>query len=308
MDRSGWDFFAELAKFGPRATRAPSDQTLPQAEAYCRYVATSHYENFQIASWFLPRHLRQDFANIYAYCRWADDCADEARSPSEATQLLMWWQGEVNSLFRGDRPRHPVMVALSATLQRHHLSQTPFDDLIGAFVQDQTKQRYDNSQELLDYCRRSANPVGRLILQLAQAARDHENLRLSDQICTGLQLANFCQDMARDALLGRIYAPREMWSAHSVDEVMILAGRPTDQLRSLLKAWTIIARRHLEAGAPLRHRVPRWLALDIELFRGGGLAILDEIQRAQFDVWTWRPTVGKLHKLRVLLAALRRRS
>lgn len=323
VDRSRWDFFAELAQFGPvdkrmeyarwsaqitpAGTSRPigdaSGGALAAAEAYCRSVAHRHYENFQIASWFVPKHLRQDFANIYAYCRWSDDCADEAGSRTAAMELLTWWQGELDSLFRGETPRHPVMQALATTVERHRLPPNPFFELLSAFSQDQVKQRYETHDEVLDYCQRSANPVGQLVLGLAHAADDAENLRLSDHICTGLQLANFCQDMARDAAMGRIYAPRELWAEHRVDEAMLLAARPTPELRSLLEQWVALAREQLEAGEALVQRAPRWLAVDVRLFRAGGRAILDQIERAHFDVWTRRPTVSKTRKLQLLLSA-----
>lgn len=304
MDRSGWDFFAELARFGPDGTHIRHAISLAEAQAYCRYVARTHYENFSVASWLLPRRLRQDFYNIYAYCRWADDCADEASDRTAASKLLAWWQAELNDLYQGSPPRHPVMRALAVTVERHNLPQQPFDDLISAFAQDQVQQRYATPAELEDYCRRSANPVGRLVLSLDRSATTAENFGLSDEICTGLQLANFCQDMARDAAIGRIYAPRQLWSEHGVDEAMILAARPTPQLRSMLEAWVAEARVRLEGGAELAARVPRWLSIDVRLFRGGGLAILDQIRAGGYDVWTRRPTVSKALKLRLLLRAL----
>lgn len=304
MDRSGWDFFAELARFGPAGEQSGAAISLGEAEAYCRYVARTHYENFSVASWLIPRRLRQDFYNIYAYCRWADDCADEAADRDAASQLLTWWQGELDGMFRGLPTRHPVMRALAVTVECHALPQTLFDDLISAFAQDQVQQRYATAAELENYCRRSANPVGRLVLGLDPAASTEENFRLSDEICTGLQLANFCQDMARDAAIGRIYAPRELWSQHGVDEAMILAARPTQQLRAMLEAWVGVARERLNRGAELAQRVPRWLSIDVRLFRSGGLAILDEIRAANYDVWTSRPTVSKLRKVRLLMSAL----
>lgn len=301
VGRTSWDFRAQLANYGPGGTQAEQSVSMPQAEAYCRHVASRHYENFQIASWFLPKLLRQDFYNIYAYCRWSDDCADEVRDRSEATALLTWWQSQLDAIFRGEQPSHPVMRALTATVQRHALPQAPFADLLSAFRQDQFQTRYATFVELDEYCRRSANPVGRLLLGLANAADDGENLRLSDAICTGLQLANFCQDMARDAAVGRIYAPREIWQCHDVDEAMILAACPTPQLQAMVAHFAARAREQLTAGAMLVARVPAWLSLDVDLFRAGGLAILDEIDRAHFDVWTRRPTVSKFRKLRLLL-------
>lgn len=312
MDRSSWDFFAELARFGPTGQHLREAISLSEAEAYCRYVARLHYENFSIASWLVPRRLRQDFYNLYAYCRWADDCADEATDRATASRLLQWWQGELDGLFEclgseGTAPRHPVMRALAVTIQRHNLPRAPFDDLISAFAQDQVQQRYATADELEHYCRRSANPVGRLVLRLDPTASHSENLRLSDEICTGLQLANFCQDMARDAAIGRIYAPREMWGKHGVDESMILTARATPQLQAMLEAWVDVARRRLEAGAELAERVPRWLSIDVRLFQGGGLAILDQIHAAKYDVWTNRPTVSKSRKVQLLLSAFLRR-
>lgn len=305
MTRDRWDFSTQLTQFGPEGTQTGDPVTLHQAQRYCRWVAHAHYENFQIASWFLPLRVRQDFMNLYAYCRWSDDCGDEAGSPERANELLAWWHGQLDRLFRGEPADHPVMRALGDTVQRHQLPAEPFYNLISAFTQDQHQLRYESHASLEDYCRRSANPVGRLVLGLGGAATDAENLRLSDHICTGLQLANFCQDMARDAVLGRIYAPRELWTAHGVDEAMLLAGRPTPPLQSLLVEWVALARGHLDAGQALCVRVPRWLARDIRLFRGGGLAILQQIEAQDYDVWTRRPRVSKFQKLRLLLSSLR---
>lgn len=264
-------------------------------------MARVHYENFQIASWFIPRQLRQDFFNIYAYCRWSDDCADEALDRQHATALLRWWRSQLHQMFDGQVPNHPVMMALSETVRRFALSREPFDALIDAFEQDQIQQRYATCAELDEYCARSANPVGRLVLGLAQADLDAENLRLSDSVCTGLQLANFCQDMARDAKAGRIYAPKELWARHSVEEAMILAGIPRTELKSLLSEWVTQARRRLDEGGPLPDRLPRWLSTDVQLFRRGGLAILNEIERTGFDVWTRRPKLSKFRKAKILL-------
>lgn len=275
-----------------------------EAERYCRWVAQTHYENFQIASRLLPRLLRRDFHNIYAYCRWSDDLGDEVGDAQTAARLLDWWREQLELLFAGGPNRHPVMRALTGTLERHALPKQPFVDLLSAFLQDQHKLRYDSLVELQDYCRRSANPVGRLVLGLADAADDEENLRLSDSICTGLQLANFCQDMQRDAILGRIYAPRELCVRHGVTEQQILAGRPRPELQAMLKEFVELAKNYLVGGGQLIERVPRWLALDVRLFRAGGLAILSEIERSNFDVWTRRPEVSRWRKGRLLINAL----
>ncbi len=309
VGKGGWDFSNQLAEYGPlgRFTNGGDSTvslTTREAEAYCKHVALTHYENFQVASCLIPKLLRQDFFNIYAYCRWSDDCADEAAGPTEALELLDWWQAQLDDLFAGEEVRHPVMVALRATLSRCDLPKQPFEDLLSAFRQDQHQLRYDSLSQLRDYCRRSADPVGRLVLGLAACASDAECVRLSDHVCTGLQIANFCQDMSRDAAIGRIYAPRDLWSKHAVNEQMLMARTVTSELRSLLRELVSIAREDLLAGRKLSKLVPRWLAVDVRLFAGGGLAILDEIAALDYDVWSRRPTVTKGRKLRLLMRAM----
>jgi squalene synthase HpnC len=296
-------FLADLAKWGPASP--PSACDLETAQAYCRRLARRHYENFTVVSWLLPKRLRQDFHNFYAYCRWSDDLADEAE-PAQRLPLLLWWQQQLLLCFSG-RPAHPVMVALQQTIERHQIPIEPLEDLLNAFRQDQIVTRYADRDSLLDYCRQSANPVGRVILKMARADSP-ENLELSDSICTGLQLANFCQDMARDAAMDRIYAPAELCAANGVTDAMVLAARVTPQLTSLLQSWVVETRSLFAAGRGLVRSVPNWLAMDIELFVRGGLAILDEIESSGFDVWTQRPTVSKLKKLTLFAGALMTRA
>src|SRR5262249_1940359 len=156
--------------------------------------ATSHYENFHVVSFLLPKHLHQDFYNVYAFCRWSDDLGDEIGDTGESLRLLAWWRGELESMYRG-QTAHPVFVALSETVARHQLPIDPFADLITAFEQDQRMTRYRDWDELFQYCRYSANPVGRLVLYLCGYS-DPERQRLSDFTCTALQLANFWQDVS----------------------------------------------------------------------------------------------------------------
>ena len=164
MQHPAKSFREQLQHWGPEATfERPS---LVQAESYCRELATSHYENFHVVSWLLPKHLRQHFYNIYAYCRWSDDLADETNSTEESTRLLQWWEGELNRAYAGTAT-HPVYIALRSTIEKYQLNQQPFADLLSAFRQDQVKLRYQSDDELLDYCTRSANPVGQLVLSLA---------------------------------------------------------------------------------------------------------------------------------------------
>lgn len=296
-------FHAELSRLGPQ--RPPAAWSHADAEAYCRRWARQSYENFTVVSWLLPRHVRQDFYNVYAYCRWADNLADEVADRQHSLELLAWWQQQLALCYSG-RPSHPVLVALQTTIQRHHIPITPFADLLSAFRQDQTVTRYDSDTQLLDYCTRSANPVGRILLHLAGAAEETQ-LELSDHICSGLQLANFCQDMSRDAAIDRIYAPRSRWQAHGVTEEMLLLRQPTSGLQNLLAAWVADTRVMFEAGRPLVDRVPRWLATDIDLFIRGGVAVLDAIEQQRFDVWTKRPKISKLQKLCLLASSLTRR-
>ena len=198
-------FATDLERWGPgRATAAASES---QSEAYCRSLARRHYENFPLASWMLPRHLHQHFFNVYAYCRWADDLGDEIGDRERSRELLGWWRGELETCYGGSAT-HPVFVALRKTIERFSIPRQPFEDLISAFEQDQRVTEYETFAQLRDYCRRSADPVGQIVLYVCECFTE-ENARLSDSICTGLQLANFWQDVARDYDIGRVYLPRE---------------------------------------------------------------------------------------------------
>lgn len=301
--RGAEGFVRRLAEHGPGA---PPCEDVESARRHCRELARGHYENFSVASWLVPATLRQDLCHLYAYCRWADDLADETGDPVRSQALLDWWQDQVQTLFRGAPPGHPVFVALRETVQRHQLPEAPFLDLLRAFRQDQTTTRYATFAELRRYCSGSADPVGRLVLRLAgmgtgpYAAEEH---RLSDQICTGLQLANFCQDVAEDWGRGRIYLPQESLAAAGCDESRFERRECDASFRRLLSAEVARAEEHLRAGRALVGRAPRWLALCLELFVGGGLAILDAIRRQDYDVWTARPQVGRATKLSLLARA-----
>ncbi len=293
------DFEHELAGFGPDQS---TQTTLPEARKYCSRWAKSHYENFLVASLLLPSRLRQDFHNIYAFCRWSDNLADEIVDSQRSLELLQWWEDELEACAAGHR-RHPIFVALGDTIDDHRLSLAPFRDLLSAFRQDRLLDRYEDADQLLDYCRRSANPVGRILLELADVA-SAKTLQLSDSICTGLQIANFCQDMARDAANGRIYAPRTLWQRYGVEQSMLLNRVATGELKSMLAEWVVEARTYLVGGWPLVAQVPRWLKTDIDLFVRGGMAILDAIERQDFDVWTNRPQVSKWLQAKLFLRSI----
>ncbi|TVP95744.1 MAG: squalene synthase HpnC [Planctomycetaceae bacterium] len=278
------------------------DQRLSAAEKYCRRLAKSHYENFVVASCLLPKAMRQPFYNLYAFCRHADDLADESESPAAALQKLSDWQTELDRCFAGQAD-HPIFIALGETARSLKLNQAPLNDLLDAFRQDQTKTRYVNFEELLDYCRRSANPVGRIVLRMAKADSP-ENVDLSDSICTGLQLANHWQDLGRDFAAGRLYLPRDALESFGVTEAMLAHDRASEPLKRLVFAQCYVAREYLIRGMPLAERVPDWLAADIRLFIHGGLATLDAIAAVDHDTLFRRPTVSRWKQFGLTLRAI----
>lgn len=275
------------------------DYTPVQARAYCERLAKSHYENFLVATAFVPRAIRQDFYNLYAYCRIADDLGDESGGPENALPLLDWWETELDLCYAGT-PRHPVFQALAETNERFNIPREPYADLLCAFRQDQTVTRYDTYDQLLDYCRNSANPVGRLVLYLCGYS-DPVRQAYSDATCTALQLINFWQDVARDYAIGRIYLPLEDMAKYSVTEAQIAAGQFTPAFASLLKMECERAAALFAEGAKLSPMVKRRVRLDIEMFSRGGQEIMHRIETQGYDVLTKRPTVPKWRQLSMLL-------
>jgi squalene synthase HpnC len=276
--------------------------SLEQARAYCHRLATTHYENFHVASWFLPARLRSHFYSIYAYCRIADDLGDEVGNREQSLALLDLWGRELDACYAGEA-RHPVFVALAETIRSCDIPQKPFADLLVAFRQDQNVLRYQTMEEVLDYCTYSANPVGRLVLY-ACGYRDPERFRLSDDTCTALQLANFWQDVSSDFDRGRIYLPLQDMRQYHVEEATIARRDPTPAFRELLRYEVDYARRLFSRGLPLVAMVDRELALDLDLFSRGGLEILRAIERRHYDVLTARPAISKARKFALLARAL----
>lgn len=276
-----------------------------QALSYTRWLATHHYENFNVVSFLLPKHLHQDFYNVYAFCRWSDDLGDEIGDTAESLRLLDWWRGELRALYAGAAPSHPVFVALAPTIERHRLPIDPFDDLLTAFIQDQTVTRYDDWAGVMGYCVNSANPVGRLVLMLC-GYRDEERFRLSDATCSALQLANFWQDVTVDLQKDRVYLPLHLFREHgyTVDELFSL--RATPAFRAVMVDAVDYAQRLFEEGLPLVGRLDRRLALDIDLFSRGGLKVLDKIRAQDYDVLKGRPKVTKVERVALLLRSLAR--
>jgi squalene synthase HpnC len=293
------DLAAELAQIGPEGSAGPA--SLAESQAYCRRLAESHYENFTVASRLFPRDLHQHLCNVYAYCRWADDLADEAGDAARSLALLDWWERQLENLYAGDAV-HPVFVALRETVREFDLPRQPLADLLIAFRRDQSQTRYETLVDLLTYCQCSANPVGRIVLAIGCSTSD-ENVRLSDQVCTGLQLANFCQDVRRDWDRGRIYLPLDACRRYGWDEAKFAAGQSDDAFRRLLQELVDAAEAMLVSGRPLVGRVSRDLRPSVGVFVEGGLAILAAIRRARYDVWSRRPTVGRWTKLHLLAKA-----
>jgi squalene synthase HpnC len=280
--------------------------TLAEARAYCRQLAESHYENFHVATWFLPKPLRPHFHSIYAYCRISDDLGDEVGDRSVALALLDLWGSELDACYEG-RARHPVFVALAETIRACNIPKEPFADLLFAFRQDQTVTRYATMDEVLGYCRYSANPVGRLVLyacgEMSPEAKE-EKFRLSDATCSALQLANFWQDVRVDFAKDRVYLPQDDMRRFGVSDETIARGVATPEFRALMRFEVDYARSLFESGLPLIGRVNRDLALDLDLFSRGGLEILRAIERRDYDVLSARPTISKRTKLALALRAL----
>jgi squalene synthase HpnC len=287
----------------PASYRIPDvAPTLEEARAYCRQLAESHYENFHVASWFLPKALRPHFHSIYAYCRISDDLGDEVGDTAQALALLDLWGRELDACYEG-RARHPVFVALGETIRACSIPKEPFADLLTAFRHDQTVTRYATMQDVLAYCRYSANPVGRLVLYACGEVSE-ENFRLSDATCTALQLANFWQDVRVDYAKNRVYLPQDDMARFGVTDQTIAAELATPQFRALLQHEVNFARSLFEQGLPLIGKVNRDLALDLDLFSRGGLEILRAIERQNFDVLSARPAITKGTKLQLAFRAL----
>jgi len=276
--------------------------TVEEARAWCRRLSETHYENFHVVSWFLPQRLRPHFHSIYAYCRVSDDLGDEVGNREQSLALLDLWGAELDACYRGEA-RHPVFVALAETIRACEIPKEPFADLLVAFKQDQIVTRFATMQDVLGYCRYSANPVGHLVLYTC-GYRDAERFALSDHTCSALQLANFWQDVRVDYQKDRIYIPREDMDRFSVTEQDIASGRFTPQFRDLMQHEVDYARQMFHAGLPLIRMVDRELAVDLDLFSRGGLEILRAVEQQDYNVLRARPAISKARKAALLLRAL----
>jgi squalene synthase HpnC len=300
------EIYAADSLYGaPAGYLTPEDRpTLDEARAWCHQLATSHYENFHVATFFLPRLMRPHFESLYAFCRVSDDLGDEVADTATALRLLNTWGSMLDQCYDApDQSRHPVFVALRETIAACDLPRTLFHDLLRAFRQDQVKTRYDTWDEAVDYSRNSANPVGRLVLMVC-GYRDQPRALLSDKICTGLQLANFWQDAVRDSEIGRRYIPTEYMLRFGVAEGQIEGRVFTPEFAAMMRALVDRTREMLHQGSALSITVDDELRVTLDLFRKGGEAILDGIMAQNYDVLRGRPVVTRRRKLLLLLGAL----
>ena len=289
----------EIARNLPSANCAPEE-----AQRYTRWLATHHYENFNVVSWLLPQRLHQHFYNLYAYCRWSDDLGDEVTDAARALQLLGAWEDELRLIYsRSGGPSHPVLIALAETIRAKNIPIQPFRDLLRAFRQDQTVKRYQTWEDVLEYCIYSANPVGRLVLYLCDY-RDEARQELSDQTCTALQLANFWQDVSRDLEKGRTYVPLDALAAHGLTEADIVHKQFDARYVALMKSLIARTRTIFETGMPLANTVEPFLRVDLEMFSRGGLAILDAIEASGYNTLEHRPALTKWKQISLLGRAL----
>jgi squalene synthase HpnC len=289
----------------PEEYRTPEDRpTLEEAKAWCQRLTGSHYENFHVATFFLPKAVKPHFESIYAYCRVSDDLGDEVASPEIALRLLDAWKGMLDECYdQPERSRHPVFVALRETIVACDLPRELFSDLLLAFKADQVKTHYNTWEELLEYSRYSANPVGRLVL-LVCGYREESLALLSDKVCTALQLANFWQDTVEDAERGRRYIPAEAMERFNVDEGQIEGRVFTPAFAAMMEMLVARTRVMLMEGGEISKHVDKELAVTLDLFRKGGEAILNGITAQKYDVLRGRPVVTKVMKLRLLAGAL----
>ena len=272
------------------------------AYAFCQDLASSHYENFPVASRLVDRRLRPHIAVLYAFARIADDFADEPEYEGVRRVRLESWREQLRAAGTGGST-HPVFVALSNTIKELDLPKELFDDLLSAFLQDVDKKRYETFDEVLDYCRRSANPVGRIVLMI-HGKREPELFRYSDAVCTALQLANFWQDLSVDLKKDRIYIPQADFRQFGYTEADMRMGVVNERFRGLMKFQVKRTRALFEQGRPLSSKLPRPLSWEIRLTWLGGMAVLRKVRQMGFDTLTHRPALHRWDWIPLIVRAL----
>ena len=286
------------------------DWSVDRAYEYCERLARSHYENFPVGSALIPKRLRKHFYSIYAFARIADDFADEGYGQgygeNERLDLLNEWRRMLMESLVG-RARHPVFVALARTASEFDLPAVLFEDLLSAFAQDVTVRRYESFDQVLDYCRRSANPIGRLILLLF-GYRDDQRHQWSDDICTALQLTNHWQDVGVDLEKDRIYLPQDELSRFELSADDLMRRDASDRFKQLMKSEVERARAMFARGKPLCTSVSGRLGLELRSVWLGGMRILDRVEKNGWDVFAGRPVITSTDKLKILLVAANKRA
>jgi len=296
--------------FGPAEEDLTTrDWSLDESYKYCERLARSHYENFPVGSILIKKPLRRYFYAIYAFARTADDFADEgygtdAWSEPERLGWIARWNEQLKDAYRG-RALHPVFIALADTAERFDLPVTLFEDLLSAFSQDVTVRRYKTFDDVVDYCRRSANPIGRLILLLF-GERSAECLAQSDDICTGLQLANHWQDVRIDLDKDRVYLPEEDLFRFGLSVESIRQEGASEKFKRLMSFEVTRARSLFLKGKPLCTRMTGRLGMELRVVWLGGVTILNRIEHNDYDVFNRRPSIGSSDKLKILLTAARK--
>ncbi len=280
----------------------PSNCTLEEAYARCETLARTHYENFTVGSWFLPRDTRKYFYSVYAFCRSVDDLGDEY--PGDRMQALDLWQHEITRCYDGT-PHHPFMVALQDTIRKFDIPIDAFLKLVQANRMDQTTSRFATFADLDYYCQHSATPVGHLVLYVS-GYRDEHRQTLSDYTCTALQLANFWQDVSRDFAMGRVYIPLEDMARFGYTEEELRRGVVNNAFRALMKFETERARELFDKGLALVDTLEGQIRVDVALFSKGGMRVLDAIERQRYDVLSRRPTLSRAAKVRLMLGTMLR--
>ena len=282
---------------------APNEKidSLDASQQLCRRIARSNFENFHVTSILLPRKFHQHFYNVYAFCRTADDAADESASVEDAVEELGLLRVGLDHIYKGE-PSEGLFPALASTIHQFGIQRQPFDNLLSAFIQDQSKTRYASFKELRDYSSRSADPVGHIVLKITNAWNE-QNAKLSDSICTGLQLANFWQDVARDYSIGRVYLPRNEMERFGVVDSMLGLNHTPEPLKRLIQSECDRAERFFQQGLPIVDCVPKWLGRNLALIAAGGLATLQAIRQKDYEVLSVRPIVSKWTQAKLLLFA-----
>jgi squalene synthase HpnC len=286
-----------------QSSSAVQQSASADAQHQARQLTETHYENFPVVSRLLPKNLRQDFCNIYMFCRVADDLGDENPDRAEAWRSLEQFKQSTLRMYEG-HCETAVFGTLSITVKRHNIPPQPFLDLIDAFQQDQRINRYQTFEQVADYCRHSANPVGRLVLYMC-GYRDERRQFLSDYICTALQLTNFWQDVRRDILdRDRIYLPRESMDQFGVTEEQIHQGRCDENYRRLIRFEVDRCQAMFDEGRPLLALLRPQIRRHIALYGKGGEAILQAIRRQNYDTLSKRPRLSSWQKARLIGTAL----